>query len=108
MRAPTIDRRTPPRSTHSRYAVRLLAASLGALGVFSALVAAGQRGGDTFFSNLWLTVPFLAAALAGLGGGTAATLAIVKDRDRSLGVVVALVWGLIVLFFTGGELIFPH
>jgi hypothetical protein len=35
--------------------------------VFNALVAAGQRGGETFFDNLWLTTPILAAGASACG-----------------------------------------
>jgi hypothetical protein len=78
------------------------------LGLFYALVAAGQRGGDTFFSNPWLAWTILTAGSAAIAGGAAAGVGIVGKGERSLLVFVALLLGLFVLTFVIGEVVAPH
>lgn len=72
------------------------------------LVASGQRGGDTIFDNLALSVPALLAAGSVMMAFMIGALGIWKYHERS-----ALVWlitaiGLLVLIFLTGELISPH
>jgi len=76
--------------------------------LFQALVAAGQRGGDMFFSNPSLAVTILVAGAAAIAGGVTAGVAIEAKGERSLLVVAALLLGLLVLTFVLGELIVPH
>ena len=78
------------------------------LGVFYILVASGQRGGDTFFSNPILTVPMLPAATSGIAAFITGLISVVKRKERSVAVVLAIVFGLFVILFALGEVIFPH
>lgn len=78
------------------------------MAVFAALVAAGQRGGDGFFDNLWLTVPVLAAFAAAVAGFVLGVVAIVRRAERSVGVIVATLVGLLVTAFGVLEIAFPH
>lgn len=75
------------------------------IGVFAALVEAGQRGGDTFFSNPSLTSTILAAGVSGVAAGVVSALAIILRRERSLLVFLTLLLGLFVLVFRLGELV---
>ena len=77
-------------------------------GLFQALVASGQRGGETFFSNPWLSLSILVAAGSAIVAGVAAVVAIFWKRERSFFSFLALLLGLIVLVFTLGELAIPH
>lgn len=86
------------------WAAGLAAGFFGFFGLFMILVAAGQRGGDTFFDNLWLSGTMLAAGLSAFAGGVTAAVAIVRRRERSLLVVAALLLGSILLFFALGEI----
>lgn len=76
--------------------------------VFQILVASGQRGGETFFSNPWLTLSILPAAALAIAGGVAAAGAIFWRRERSLFSIVALFLGILVVVFVLGEIIVPH
>jgi len=76
--------------------------------LFFVLVAAGQRGGATFFSNPWLALTLLTAAGSGLAGGVTAVVAVFWKRERSLFVFTALLLGLFVLIFALGELLGEH
>jgi hypothetical protein len=78
------------------------------LGLFFTLVASGQRGGDTFFSNPWLSLSMLAAACSAISAGVIAAAAIFLKRERSIFSFAALFLGLLVLFFALGEVVFPH
>jgi hypothetical protein len=78
------------------------------LGAFYILVASGQRGGDTFFSNPILTVPMLLAAASGIAAFITGLISIIKKKERSVAVYLAVTFGLFVILFALGELIFPH
>ncbi|MBU0708278.1 hypothetical protein KJ596_00830, partial [Patescibacteria group bacterium] len=78
------------------------------LSVFYLFVALGQRGGDTFFSNLYLTIPMLCAGLAGILAFVTGIISIFKYRERSFTVFIATGIGLLVLLFILAEIAFPH
>lgn len=73
-----------------------------------ALVAAGQRGGDTFFDNLWLSIPGTLAAAAAVGAFVSGVLALARSRERSLAALVATLVSALVVVFLVGELLVPH
>ncbi len=95
---------TPP----GRWSLWLVLVFWVFIGLSFALVAAGQEGGDTLFSNLWLTVPMLIAGTAGVAAGAAAGVAIFRRGERSVAVFLTLLWGLVVTLFVLGELPDPH
>jgi cytochrome bd-type quinol oxidase subunit 2 len=76
--------------------------------LFYALVASGQRGGETFFSNLWLSLTLLPAVISAIVSGVLAAVAIAQKRERSLISFVALLIGVFVAIFAIGEIAFPH
>jgi len=78
------------------------------LGLFYALIASGQRGGETFFSNPWLAVTILTAAGSAMAGGVVAGIAIFRKRERSFFSFVALLLGILVAVFMIGEIAIPH
>jgi hypothetical protein len=96
-----------PSTNAGRWSGWLLVAFGGFGALFAALVAAGERGGETFFSNMALTVPFLGAVGAAITAGILGVSAW-RHRDHSLVVVVAIVVGLFVALWTAAELLFPH
>ena len=89
----------------SAWLIFTFAVSLASFGI---LVASGQRGGDTFFSNPILTIPILIAATAGISAFITGLISIVRRKERSISVYLALIFGLITLVFVLGEIIFPH
>jgi cytochrome bd-type quinol oxidase subunit 2 len=78
------------------------------MALFYALVASGQRGGETFFSNPWLSMTLLPAAISAIVSGVLAGVAIARDRERSILSFFALLVGLLVAIFAIGEIAFPH
>jgi len=91
-----------------KWSTGLIIAFLLFLAVFLILVASGQRGGDTFFSNLALTIPMLLAGVSGVSALVTGIIGIVKSRERSVLVFMATAIGLFVLVFSLGEILFPH
>ena len=78
------------------------------MGIFQALVASGQRGGETFFSNPLLSAAILPAGTAGIAAFFTGIVSIIRDKERAVSVFIAVVIGLGVLVFVLGELIYPH
>lgn len=96
-----------PSTNSGKWAGWLTGLFVALLALFFGLVEAGQRGGETFFSNPVLTIPMLGAAASAIAGGVMGVIALTR-RDRSVIVFVAILVGLFVLVFTVGELAFPH
>ena len=97
-----------PKTTLGKWSVALIIAFMVLLGVFQLLVASGQRGGETFFSNLVLTIPMLIAGVSGISAFATGLIGIIKSRERSVIVYLAALIGLFVLLFWIGEIAFPH
>jgi len=75
---------------------------------FILLVASGQQGGDTFFSNLVLGIPGLLAGASGVLAFLTGLIGVIRNKERSILVFLAMLIGLYVLVFGLGEVIFPH
>ncbi len=97
-----------PRTIMGKWSIGLIIAFFLFFAVFLILIALGQRGGDTFFSNLALTIPMLLAGVSSVSALVTGIIGIVKSRERSVLVFLATAIGLIVLIFSLGEVIFPH
>ena len=97
-----------PTTRPGRWSLISFAAFGTFLTFFVLAVRSGQRGGDEFFDNLWLTVPFLAAYAAAVAGFVLGVVAIVGRGERSVSVVVVSVVGLLVTAFGVLEVLFPH
>jgi len=72
------------------------------------LIFLGERGGDGFFTNLWLAIPGLLAGVFGILSFAVGAFAILRQRDRSVLTFAATILGLFVLLFVTGEILFPH
>lgn len=97
-----------PTTSAGKRAVWYAAVFAFLLGFFAILVAAGQRGGDDFFDNLWLTLPMLAAFIAAVSSLILGLVAIVSQGERSIVVIVVTILGLLVTSFGAAEVLFPH
>ncbi len=100
--------RFKPTTYLGKRAAWLIFAFAVSMASFGILVASGQRGGDTFFSNPILTVPILFAATSGIAAFITGLISIVRRKERSISVYVAVAFGLMTLVFVLGEIIFPH
>jgi len=88
--------------------------SLACLGLFFVflilarlIVASGQEGGETFFSNLYISIPMLLAGLSGALAFFLGVIGIIKSKERSPLVFIAALIGLLILGFAAGELLGP-
>ena len=97
-----------PKTNLGKWSAWLIVAFAVSMTSFGILVASGQRGGDTFFSNPILTIPVLIAATSGIAAFITGIISIVRRKERSISVYVAVAFGLITLVFVLGEIIFPH
>lgn len=97
-----------PTTALGRWSILAIGAFAGLLAIFALTVAAGQRGGEDFFDNLVLTVPFLGSYLAAVSAFILGALAIAVSGERSVTVVAATIFGLLVTAFGVLEVVFPH
>ncbi len=97
-----------PKSYLGKWSIGLLAAFVVFFVTFQLLVASGQRGGETFFSNLALTIPILLAGISGVLAFLIGLIGVIRNRERSILVFLAMLFGLFVLLFSIGEVAFPH
>ena len=97
-----------PSAVLGAWSVRLIAFALAFFILFAALVALGQRGGETFFSNLALTIPMLIAAILAVCAFFTGILSIIRNRERAVFVFISTVLGFLVLLYGLAEIIFPH
>ena len=93
--------------TSRRWAGRLLTLSALLLLAFYVLVALGQRGGDTFFSNPVLSGTMLGVVSLAIAAGGFGVYAL-AHRDRSFVAVVATAVAVFVIWFVAMEIAFPH
>jgi hypothetical protein len=88
-----------PATTWGRYATGSLIAILVCFGAVYVLIASGQRPGDTFTSNLTLSVPGLLAGVCAISAFVTGLIAVLFRSERSLLVLLAIVVGLSVIVF---------
>lgn len=96
-----------PSTDMGKWAGWLLILALACFALFFGFVMAGHRGGDTFFSNLTLTIPVLVSAVAAIAGGVLGVVAR-RRKDHSLIVKLAIFVGAVVALWTAAEIAFPH
>jgi len=78
------------------------------MGVFRINILLGQRGGDTFFSNPSLAIPILLAGISGIAAFITGLMSIIREKERSISVYLAVAVGLIVLIVALAQIISPH
>jgi len=97
-----------PHTKMGKWSVGLIGAFIVLMLIFYGFIIAGQRGGQYFFDNLYLTIPFVLAGACGVASFTVGLMAIIKQRERSALTYVAVVIGALVTLWIAAELIFPH
>ena len=97
-----------PRTTLGKWSTALIVAFIVLLVSFQLLVASGQRGGETFFSALVLAVPILIGGICGVSAFVIGLIGVIRSRERSVTVYLAVTIGLLVLLWGLAEIIFPH
>ena len=76
--------------------------------IFWLVIKAGYRGGDTYWSQPALAIPFTIAGICGVSAFFTGLISVIKEKERSILVFLAILWGGFVLFFISGEILSPH
>ena len=97
-----------PKSYLGKWSIGLIAASILFWAVFGLLRASGQRPGETVFSNLALTIPGMLLVTSGVLAFLTGLISVIRNRERSILVFVAMLVGFFILLFLIGEVVFPH
>ena len=97
-----------PKTSWGKWSVGFTLALILFFAVFLILVLSGQRGGETFFSNLLLTVPMLLAGTCGVAAFVTGLAGIIKSKERAILVYLAIFIGFEILIFGLGEFLVPH
>ncbi len=116
---PTIGPRGPGQPSRGRFrglpstipgslSLLFVAAFVALFAAANVVVATGQEGGETIFSNLWISTPMLGALGSALTAGALAAFVVIRRHERSLAVLATLVFGLVVLAFVVGEATTSH
>jgi cytochrome bd-type quinol oxidase subunit 2 len=97
-----------PKTLLGKWSLGLLILAVLLFAVLIILVVSGQRGDDAFFSNLALTIPVLLAGVFLISALVTGLIAMIKSKERSILVILAVVIGIFALIFLLGEFLFPH
>ena len=97
-----------PKTYLGKWSVYLIISFFVFLGLFFVFVNLGERGGETFFSNLKLTIPMLIAGISGVGSFFTGVISVFKNKEKSVLVFISTLIGLFVLWFVSAEVLFPH
>ena len=96
-----------PKTCLGKWSIGLILSFFLFLTLFFILVKFGERGGQTFFSNLKLTIPVLIASFSAIGSFITGFVSIMK-KERSVLVFLTSLIGFLVLLWIITELLFPH
>lgn len=97
-----------PKTKLGKWAVGLIVVFFALFILFQLLVASGQRGGETFFDNLMLTIPIFLAGICGIAAFFTGIVSIIKSKERSVLFFLTVMVGLFVLVFVVGEIVVPQ
>jgi hypothetical protein len=79
---------------------------VGLITQWLAVVAGQDRGVDSaFFDNWWLAGPALLAVLGGFSALVSGAMAMIREHDRSIGVILSTLVGVLVAVVITGELL---
>lgn len=97
-----------PKTTPGKWVTNLVVSFFILFGLFYLAIATGQRGGEGFFDNLFLTIPALLAAICAIVAFFVGLISIIKNEERSVLVFLSTLIGLLVLLWVLAEIMFPH
>ena len=93
-----------PKTKWGKWSAGLLGGFFLSFLLMNFLVALGQRGGETFFDNLALSIPGILGALFVIGAFFSGIYSIFKRQERSVLVFLASLIGFVILFFLIGDI----
>jgi len=97
-----------PKTKLGKWSVGLIISFFVFLGIFFMFINLGERGGETFFSNLKLTIPFCLAAISAIASFFTGIISILKNKERSILVFLTTLLGFLILLWCLAEILFPH
>jgi len=97
-----------PKSRLGKKTLTLFASFWIFFSLFWIFVKLGYRGGDTYWSQPVLSVPMTIAGICGVTAFFTGLTSVIKHKERSLLVFLAILWGGFVLLFISGEVLSPH
>jgi len=97
-----------PKTTLGKWSAVCIAAFIVLLLVARILVASGQEGGETIFSNLVIGIPMALACLSGVMAFLLGVFGIIAAKERSIIVFACTFIGFLVLALILGEVVSPH
>jgi len=97
-----------PKTKFGKYSILFILLFFFFLITFFLFVRSGQRGGDTFFSNLYLAIPGLLAGVSAILSFIFGLVSLIKEKSRSLLVIISTIIGFLITLFILAEILFPH
>lgn len=97
-----------PKTALGKWSVGLAISFIVFFALVSVLGATGQEGGPTFFSNLFLAIPGLIAAVSGFAAFLTGIISIIFLKERALLVFVSSAIGLLLIAFILGDYFNPE
>ncbi len=97
-----------PKSSLGKLSLGLIISFFLFLILFFLFVSFGERGGDTLFSNLKLTIPMFLAVISAIGSFFTGIISIFKNKERGILVFLSTILGFLILLWVLGEILFPH
>lgn len=97
-----------PKTYLGKWSVGLIISFFILLGVFFMFINLGERGGNTFFSNLKLTIPGCLAAISAIASFFTGIISVFKNKERSVLVFLSSILGFLILLWCLAEVLFPH
>lgn len=91
-----------------KWSIGLIIAFLAFIGIFLLFIALGERGGQTFFSNLKLALSGLSSAASAIASFIVGLISIIKSKERSVLVFISSLIGFLILLWVLAEILFPH
>ena len=97
-----------PKTRLGRFSVGLISAFFLLFILVQLLIASGQRGGETFFDNLWLSIPVLVEAICGILAFFTGIISIFRKKERAVFLFLSTLIGFLILLFIVGEILGPE
>ena len=97
-----------PKTILGKWSVGLIGSFIIWMAALFILISSGQRGGEGFFDNLYLTIPGLLSGLSGIAAFIIGLIAIIKQRERAILVFISSFIGFLIFLFILAEVAFPH
>lgn len=97
-----------PKTLLGKWSVGLIVLFFVLLGSGRFVAQATGGGGETFFDNIPLALTMLGAGLSGASAFVVGLFGVIKQRERSALVYVAMLIGFLVLAFALGEFFGPE